>query len=165
MPDGDGLRPLESLLVRCPCGADSRLWTTTQHSRAHAGTHTPTAAPQNQHSPHSSALFLFFFHIQLTCVISRNSDTFRTLSTPQHHPVPSSRPSSLPLQSSHTSVLSACGDLPALPVMILSVRLVSCQTHRIHPGLLPMLTLMFLRFTRKEENGAALALLSTNALV
>lgn len=50
-----------------------------------------------------------------------------------------------------------------LVVMILSVRLVSCQTHRIHSGLL-MLTLMFLYFTRNEENGCMLALLSTTTL-
>lgn len=54
--------------------------------------------------------------------------------------------------------------------MILSVRLVSCQAPRIHSGLLLMLTLMFLYFTRKEggkkkknKPGSALALLSTNA--
>lgn len=51
-----------------------------------------------------------------------------------------------------------------LVVMILSVRLVSCQTHRIHSGLLLMLTLTFLYFTRKEESGSVLALLNTNTL-
>lgn len=51
-----------------------------------------------------------------------------------------------------------------LVVMILSVRLVSCQTQRIHSGLLLMLTLMFLHFTRKEESGSGLLLLSTNSL-
>lgn len=48
--------------------------------------------------------------------------------------------------------------------MILSVRLVSCQAHRIHSGLLLMLTLMFLYFTRKEGSGSVLTLLSTNTL-
>lgn len=51
-----------------------------------------------------------------------------------------------------------------LVVMILSVRLVSCQTHPIHSGLLLMLTLMFLYFTRKEENDSVLALLSVTTL-
>lgn len=51
-----------------------------------------------------------------------------------------------------------------LVVMILSVRLVSCQTHRIHSGLLLMLTPMFLYFTRKEGNGSVLALLNTSTL-
>lgn len=73
--------------------------------------------------------------------------------------VPRSRAFSLSAVLPHTSVLSVCRDLV---VMILSVRLVSCQMHRIHSGLLLMLTLMFLYFTRKGENGCVLALLSTN---
>lgn len=60
------------------------------------------------------------------------------------------------------SMLSECRHLPMPVVMILSVRLVSCQTHRIYSGLFLMLTLMFLFFTRKEENGSVLELLSTN---
>lgn len=65
---------------------------------------------------------------------------------------------------SNVSVLSECRHLPMLVVMILSVRLVSCQTHRIYSGLFPLLTLMFLFFTRKEENGSVLELLSTNTV-
>lgn len=64
----------------------------------------------------------------------------------------------------HVSVLSECRHLPMLVVMILSVRLVSCQTHRIYSGLFLMLTLMFLFFTRKEENGSVFELLNTNTL-
>lgn len=70
---------------------------------------------------------------------------------------------SLPPILPHTSTLSVCRNLPVLAVMILSARLVSCQAPRIHSGLLLMLTLMFLYFTRKEEKkGCVLALLSTN---
>lgn len=53
--------------------------------------------------------------------------------------------------ASRVSVLSVCLHRPVLVVMILSVHLVSCQTHRIYSGLFPMLTLMFLFcFTREE---------------
>lgn len=37
MPACDGPRPHESLLVWCPCGADSWLQTTTQHTHVHTG--------------------------------------------------------------------------------------------------------------------------------
>lgn len=66
--------------------------------------------------------------------------------------------------SPYVSVLSECRHLPMLVVMILSVRLVTCQTHQIYSGLFLMLTLMFLFFTRIEENSSVLELLSTNTL-
>lgn len=72
MPACDGPRPHESLLVWCPCGADSWLQTTTQHT--HTRTHrrkSQTAAPDPPHSPNlCKNLFFFSFILLLHFVFS-----------------------------------------------------------------------------------------------
>lgn len=66
---------------------------------------------------------------------------------------------------SHASVLSECRHLPMLVVMILSVRLVSCQTHRIYSGLFLMLnTDVLLLYTQGGKWLRVGELLSTNTV-
>lgn len=146
------------------------------HHPAHTCTHrhklTPRLWIRFNSCANSYEMFLFFLHhTSFSNIIFRRhySNTSPPLHVPSERPVlfaftcSRSRLSLHPL--SHASVLSECRHLPVLVVMILSERLVSCQTHRIYSGLFPMLTLMFLFFTRKEENGSVLEeLLSTNTL-
>lgn len=102
------------------------------------------------HIPMECFSFLFYFSLCRQC-------SYMILKWHQSDTVPdpcTSSQSPSPLLSScclHALSLSAVVKAPPpLPaVMIMSARLLSCQTHRIYSGLFLMFTLMLLLFTRK----------------
>lgn len=135
---------------------------------AHMHTQTQT---QPLNSPCLCTKFLWnvFIFTPQYIAFKHNIQTPLFKHPPQPLHVPCRTPCSLcSLLSLHPPLVQVrcqeCRHLPMPVVMILSVRLVSCQTHRIYSGLFLMLTLMFLFFTRKEGNGSVLKLLSTNTL-
>lgn len=118
------------------------------HTRTHRRK-SQTAAPDPPHSPYLCKNLFFFHSFYYFTLYFQTFDLDTTFIV--SYPAQTSPPHRLLLcflsssalyfltAVSHVSVLSECRRAPVLVVMILSVRLVSCQMHRIYLGLLLML--------------------------
>lgn len=96
-------------------------------------------------------LFILFFTLQTVFIHDIKMASVRHGSRP---PYPLTEPLSTPLFLLPSCALALCcrqstATPPPPAVMIMSARLLSCQTHWIYSGLFLMFTLMLLLFTRK----------------